>query len=74
MLYLLYNPKANNGNSEKELNNFPKDFFNEEPQKVNVLELTDYEGFLRGLSKEDIIVIAGGDGTINNFINAAKVE
>lgn len=72
MLYLLYNPMANNGNSEKALNNFPKDFFNEESKRVNVLELTDYEGFLRGLSKEDIIVIAGGDGTINNFINAAK--
>lgn len=72
MLYLLYNPKANNGNSEKELKKFPKDFLKEEPQKVNVLELTDYEGFLKGLSKEDTIVLAGGDGTLNNFINAAK--
>ncbi len=72
MLYLLYNPKANNGNSEKELVNLPKDFFKEEPQKVNVLELTDYEGFLKGLSKEDSIVLAGGDGTLNHFINAAK--
>ena len=72
MLYLLYNPKANNGNSEKEIENFPKDFYDGEPVKVNVLELEDYEGFLKGINKEDIIVVAGGDGTLNHFINAAK--
>ena len=72
MLYLLYNPKANNGNSEKDIENFPKDFFNEEPTKINVLELEDYEGFLKTLKPEDIVVIAGGDGTLNHFIDAAK--
>lgn len=76
MLYLLYNPKANNGNSEKELKDFPIDFFagikSEEVEKINVLSLVDYEGFLKGINSEDIIVIAGGDGTLNNFINAAK--
>lgn len=72
MLYLLYNPKANNGNSEKDIENFPRDFFNEAPVKINVLELEDYEGFLKKLNDEDIVVLAGGDGTLNHFINAAK--
>ncbi len=62
MKYYLYNSLANNG------------------IKPNVAPGTDlvdavgldYRGFLKGLAPEDEVVLVGGDGTLNYFINAVE--
>lgn len=68
MIYILVNPLANNGRGRKEAESFLE---REKGDKtfVNVQDLRDYEGFFSALAPEDVIVIAGGDGTLQHFIN-----
>ncbi len=71
MVYLLFNPKANNGRAEEDINKL-SDRFTKDCVKINVLEMTDYENFVKELKDEDIIVLAGGDGTLSHFVNDVK--
>ena len=59
MKYYLYNPKANNG---IEMNIAGVEF-------VDATKI-DYPKFFEELKPEDEVVLVGGDGTINYFINA----
>ena len=36
---------------------------------VDMTHITNYRAFLRDMHKEDILVIVGGDGTLNRFVN-----
>lgn len=36
---------------------------------IDMTRITNYRTFLCGLRKEDILVIVGGDGTLNRFVN-----
>ena len=68
MKYYLYNPLANNGIKPE----FLKDL--EGKENVELVELIDiiYPEFLQTLKEEDEVVLVGGDGTINYFINAIE--
>lgn len=68
MIYLLYNPKANNGKAKDDLGKIP-DRFLKDSVKMDVLKIKDYNALLDELKKDDIIVLAGGDGTLCHFIN-----
>ncbi len=62
MKYYLYNSLANNGIK---------------PQTAPGIELVDavgldYVAYLKGLAPEDEIVLVGGDGTVNYFVNAIR--
>ena len=70
MTYLIYNPLANNRRGEllkdEELD-YLKDKF--DPIKVvNGLDLNVCE-FVESISKDDEIILVGGDGTLNHFVN-----
>ena len=67
MKYVLMNPKANNGQGESDAREWAK-CLNEEVSFVNVLE-TDMKAFVAGLNPEDVIIVSGGDGTLNHFVN-----
>ena len=73
MFYILFNPKANNGNAERELDSLPAGFTSD-CRKINVLENSDYKSIIMQLKEEDSIVIAGGDGTLNHFINDVDTD
>lgn len=71
MNYILYNPTSNNNSSQIKLDEFLKD--NELKYEVlNVLENVDYEKLMSTTTSDDEIVIIGGDGTLNHFINDVK--
>ena len=63
--YILYNSKAGNGESLTDL----KKTFDGNYKIVDALKIKDYNLFLSGLEKDDCIIIAGGDGTLNHFAN-----
>ena len=64
MKYVLYNPKANNGQ---------KPAFLEGVDYTDVTGL-DYGAFFASLQPEDEITLVGGDGTLNYFINAVDTD
>lgn len=64
MKYYLYNPLANNG---------IKPEFSEDQRVIEVIGL-DYKKFFEELNPEDEVVIVGGDGTLNYFINALDTD
>lgn len=66
--YVLYNEKAGTGKIADALQTLKYDL----PGKlklVDVLKLTDYAAFVKELTAEDYVVVAGGDGTLNRFVN-----
>ena len=67
--YVIYNPLAGNGKcaEDAKLLQFVMD---EELQLYDMTRITNYKALLGGLKDDDFIVIAGGDGTLNRFINA----
>lgn len=64
MKYILYNPKANNGEKPEYL------------ESVEYREVTglDYQSFFDSLNEDDEVVLVGGDGTLNYFINAVDTD
>lgn len=66
--YILYNPLAGNGTVEQSVEalqtNLP-----ETTQCFDVTKITNYKAFLAGMDPEDYLVITGGDGTLNRFVN-----
>ena len=67
MKYLFFNNRTSNVNYKNEFEEAKKDF--EGAQEVDVNGL-DYKAFLQGLNSEDEVIMFGGDGTLNYFINA----
>lgn len=42
---------------------------------IDIVNIRDYRVFLSGLDNDDVIIIAGGDGTLNRFVNdTAEIE
>lgn len=69
MIHILYNPKASNGqglNKTAELKNLLAD---QASTFHNILEIENVPAMIDALPEEDQIYLAGGDGTLNQFIN-----
>ncbi len=66
--YILYNPLAGNRKSARSLDKsvLPQ---NAEHIYCDITKIPNYKKFLSEISPKDKIVICGGDGTINRFIN-----
>ncbi len=67
--YMLYNPLS--GGSEAATPEKLTDG-REGAVAVNMLEIGDYKDFFDGISDEDDIVLCGGDGTLNRFVNDTR--
>lgn len=69
--YVLYNTKAGTKNNVEELVSL-ENFFDDELRYIDIIKIGDYREFFSGLEKDDYIILAGGDGTINCFVNNTK--
>ena len=65
--YVLYNKLAGHGNSFEETKKIGA-FCSEEPTYIDVVDV-NYPELLAGVSEDDVIIISGGDGTLNRFVN-----
>ena len=70
--YILYNPLAGHGNCNEKLTKL-KSYLSGECVERDVTAL-DVPSFLSELAPEDDIVISGGDGTINRFVNTVDCD
>ena len=68
MQYLLYNPHANNGHGEEQAYAL-KETLDSESVLCDMTKIDSYTDFFADLSGDEKIIICGGAGTINRFIN-----
>ena len=71
MVYLYYNPFSDNNNGERDV--LPQKKALEEKWKENIQLLStdlDWNEEVKKFRREDKVILAGGDGTLNHFINA----
>ena len=66
--YVIYNPLSGNGKTKEDAKLLQM-FLDDEPEYYDMTHITNYAAFLAGLNKDDYLVIVGGDGTLNRFVN-----
>jgi len=67
--YVLFNPICCNGKGKertKRLNSFQ---FDGELEFLDITTIQSYSDFFNSLDAEDSIIVCGGDGTLNRFVN-----
>lgn len=69
-IYVIYNPLAGHGDSEAAAKEAAARFEEGEITYHNITEITDYAAFFAPVCADDKILLCGGDGTVNRFINA----
>ena len=71
--YFLYNPIAGNGKCAEILSSLPKDQY-QNMVCCDLTEIEDIKSFINDIETDDKIIICGGDGTLNTFINSVDTN
>lgn len=71
MIYALYNPFAGNQTCEEQSRKL-SEFYAADELTFKSMAETDYSEFFPALSAEDKVIICGGDGTLNRFVNDTR--
>lgn len=66
--FVLYNKKAGNSDVLESIKVL-EIITDNNIKYIDVAEVSDYRIFITGLEEDDYIILAGGDGTLNRFIN-----
>ncbi len=67
--YVLYNGKSGNGKGGQNAQKVRTLCKGRDLTFRDVLEISDYSAFFKELGADDDIILCGGDGTLNHFIN-----
>ncbi len=71
---ILYNPKSNNKQGKTAAQAVTKLIKGEEYEYIDWLSITDRNQFFNALDENDKIILCGGDGTLNHFINDVDTD
>ena len=66
--YVLYTPQAGDKNSLESARQLQA-LLSDRLQYYDMNRVTNYTAFLGGMEQEDYLVLVGGDGTLNRFVN-----
>ncbi len=66
--YVLYNPKAGNQEDVQDIRDLEL-VVRADLKYIDITGISDYGAFFAGLDEEDGVILAGGDGTLNRFVN-----
>ena len=66
--YILYNPLAGKGANQDKLDAL-KATCGEDTECLAVTDIADMSAFCASLSADDTVILCGGDGTLNRFVN-----
>ncbi|MCR4790526.1 MAG: hypothetical protein K5839_05550 [Treponemataceae bacterium] len=69
MIFILYNPLSNNKKGEQVVKDLESLFEGKDISAVDVLTIESSLDFCNNLKKNDELVLCGGDGTLNRFVN-----
>lgn len=67
--YVIYNPKSGNGIGDVKKDELKDILKGGEIEFINTIEMVDKKSFFESISPDDVVVLCGGDGTINRFAN-----
>lgn len=67
--FVIYNPLAGNGTAEEDAK-LMQVVMDEDLECYDMTRITNYSAFLSSMEKDDYLIIIGGDGTLNRFVNA----
>ncbi len=68
--FVLFNPLSCNGQGKEKAFSIKKFLPQNDIEFLDMTEIFDYNSFFKKLSVSDVVVICGGDGTLNRFINS----
>lgn len=68
--FVLFNPLSGALLNNVDVKNLEKIYQDKELTFLDVTEMNGYSDFLKNISDEDEIVLCGGDGTLNRFVNS----
>ena len=66
--HILFNPLAGNGNCKEKVQSLIQEY-KENALTHDMTKIKNYEDFIASLEVDDVIILCGGDGTLNCFIN-----
>ena len=66
---VLYNPKSGNGRGDAEVHNLEKIWPEATFAYTDITKLDNVPAFLASIPEDTGIILAGGDGTVNHFVN-----
>ena len=66
--HVIYNPLAGNGTAQEDAQLLEVILY-EDLEYYDITRITNYAAFIGSMEKDDFLVIVGGDGTLNRFIN-----
>ena len=67
--YILFNPAAGRGKGRESAEKLKDILADDELIFYDITEIKDYRALFEDIIKEDDIIICGGDGTLNRFVN-----
>lgn len=70
--YILYNRLAGNGSCEAQVKQLQEKLRDRQTELRTVNDISSYSEFFASLSPDDEVIICGGDGTLNRFVNDIK--
>ncbi len=72
--HILFNPYANGGKGEEKAKLLSDILKGQQLTYSDMSKISDYDSFFDGLEKDENIVLCGGDGTLNRFINSVDTD
>ena len=66
---ILYNPRSDNGQGEAEVKSLSNKLESNELIFNDITKIGDIKAFINSLGADEKIIITGGDGTLNHFLN-----
>ena len=72
--HILYNPYASGGKGEEKAKKLSDLLDRNYVSYYDMTKIEDLQGYINSLDKDEKIVICGGDGTLNRFINSVDTD
>lgn len=66
--YIIYNPLSGTGDCLENARNLEV-YIDDNVKYVDITRIKNYSVFVNGMDADDYLIIAGGDGTLNRFVN-----